>query len=103
MELNPTLVKRTMHMFRDPMSKTLVACICGIVSLTILGMTVIVGAIIKGNIGDGAIIGLVSTIVTGIGGCVMGVASRAQNDKPTASHTVTHATTPIAAPIINDP
>ena len=67
----------TPNLFRDPMSKTLAIASVGISSLTLLGLTITVGSIIKGNIGDGAIIGLLATVVGGITGCVTAVASRA--------------------------
>lgn len=67
----------TPNLFRDPMSKTLAIASVGIASLTLLGLTITVGSIIKGNIGDGAIIGLLATVVGGITGCVTAVASRA--------------------------
>lgn len=65
-------------MLRDPMSKTLAAALCGIVALAILGVTVAVGAIVKGGALDGATVGLMGTIVSGITACVMAVSSRAQ-------------------------
>lgn len=65
------------NIFRDPMSKTLAIASVGIASLTLLGLTITIGSILKGNIGDGAIIGLLATVVGGITGCVTAVASRA--------------------------
>lgn len=73
------MMKVPTHVLRDPMSKTLVVALVGIICLTIITLSVVGGAIWKGNIGDGAIIGLISTLVTGIGGCVGVVASRAQS------------------------
>lgn len=71
-----------MSMLRDPMSKTLAAALCGILALAILGIVVAVGAIVKGGALDGATVGLLGTIVSGITACVMAVSSRAQARTP---------------------
>jgi hypothetical protein len=64
------------------MSKTVVVALAGIASLTVVGLAVVGGAIAGGVLGDGATVGLIGTIVGGIGMCVTAVSSRAQS--PTA-------------------
>lgn len=77
---------------RDPMSKTLIACLVGVGSLTLLGLTVTIAVSLHGIVLDGATVGLLSTIVAGITGSVGMVASRAQG--PTSPKT----TPPVADP-----
>lgn len=69
--------KKRVLAWRDPMSKTLVIALVGLICLTIVCIFVIAGAIWKGNLGDGSTVGLISAIVSNMGACVSVVASRA--------------------------
>lgn len=70
--------RRALAALRDPMSKTLVVSLVGIVCLTVVAMAVVVGATRAGTLSDGAMVGLIGTIVGGISTCVTAVSSRAQ-------------------------
>lgn len=79
--------RRKVSAFRDPMSKTLVAALVGIVSITALCMTALACAMAGVPI-DGTVSSVLLAMGGNIMGCVGVVASRAQGGAPPAKSSV---------------